>query len=170
MRLVLERASRRDWLGRRWYRLAAYLEVDTVERAVIATHRLEDVELWASTAFDAFEREAESAFEAGANVAGWFLSREEVKRKKGLNKSGLKLVKHGRRREGCVSVGDLLEGAVLEAREVAELLGAEGGLEAGFGVLEARLEMLARYEDADTRVLEPEATPGTHPAGWVILR
>ena len=168
MRLLIERSQRHDWLGRRWYQLSVALETNVVEREVITSHDLGTVELWVSSVFLAYENEALGRFENSDNTIGW--SNAMAWRRLRLNREGLS-ARRASFAESFITVDDLLVGVAHEAREVSELMNMEGGLRSGFETLRQRIELLARYEDKDVLVVEPEKGDDGLPASkWVTMR
>jgi len=172
MRLLIARSVRRDFWGRRIYRITLAAEVHPVEQDVIDDNALRGDEVWVSTPFTAFEGEAESSFQTVANTSGWFLSREQVRRRLSIAREGLRSLKRGFE-EAYVTVGDLLarDGISFEGRDVGQLLSVEAGVRSGVEALQAKLEMLCRYEAGNGVIVEREtAHTAVSPAVWVKMR
>lgn len=168
MRLLIERSQHGDWLGRRWYKLSIAASVNAVELEIIKSHDLGDCEVWVSGVFLAIENEAIGRFETAEQTEGW--SNAIAYRRYSLNREGLR----ARRQtfaESYITVGDLLTGIAHEARDVGELSNLEAGVRSGFDALQKRIEILARYEDKDVLVVEPEKSDaGVAPSKWVTMR
>lgn len=168
MRLVFERTQRSDWLGRRWYRLSIAAVLNDVEAEIVREHGLGGVELWCSSVFLSHETHAMSQFERAADMSGW--GNADAWQRLGSNRQGLKSLRAGFR-EGVITVADLMRGVSFEAREVAELMRLEGELRSSVQVFGQRIEQIARYEDRDVLVIDPEPKEtGTPTAKWVTLR
>ena len=172
MRLLIARSVRRTFWGRRIYRITLAAEAHPVEKAIIDDNALRGDEVWVSSAFNAFESEAESSFQTVENTSGWFLSQALVRRRLSIARQGLRSLKHGFD-EAYVTVGDLLghEGISFEGRDIGQLLSVEAGVRSGVETLQAKIEMLCRYEAGNGIIVEREAAPvAANPAVWVRLR
>ena len=163
-----EHAQRRDWLGRRVYRLSMALDVDDIEREVIEAHRLGEVELWVSPTVLALEAEADTALEKSRGLGGW--SFRAIGTKLAEDRHGMTLLREAQH-EGRVTVADVVQGTTLEARYVGELMECEAGVRAAFEKVIQLLDVLVDYEDGSELVIDPPEPNdrGVPPSGWVRM-
>ena len=168
MRLWSQRSERQDWLGRRIYRLSLAIEVTANERDLIGRHRLATADVWFSPTAQTLHSEAETAFEQSRGVRSWRL--RGIAGTLAHIVDGFWLALQSRT-EAHLSVGDLLSGFVLEAREVAELIATEAGVRAGVEALDVKLRHLASYDDGTETISETgTGDAGSHPATWIRMR
>jgi hypothetical protein len=169
MKLWLEKTERPGFWSGRYYVLRAQLVCSDAEAEIIARHDIYGDDVWLSQAALDFFNAAERAFDKASGCPmltfdGW-MDRWSFN----SEGNGWMSAADG---EAQASVGDLMNGALLEARTVSELMDAERGIRAGFEVLVKRIAELENYELGDEILIEPEdprADRGVAPASWVRM-
>ena len=168
MKLWLERSERPGFLSGRIYVLRLQVICSAVEYDLIERHDIAADAVWLSPDAMSLAAAAEDQFEKAGECR--LLSWQGTKQSMALNMRGLKLARASER-EAQVTVGDLVEGTMLEAGSVGELMEAEAGIRIGFEALAKRIAVLADYELGDEELIEPDNgnDDGTPPAGWVQM-
>jgi len=171
MHLHLVRSETRHWIVLRRYRLAARIDASAEEISAIRRHRIDRCQLFVDPRRQDFFARAEAANERAAAVSHWVETPEQmlkaVAQTWGHSLSAMTL--YARTLLAFrLTVGNLVDGAVVEAPTLAAIIEIENAISACVDALDAAVSAALAYQHGSEDVLAPgEPDTGTPPSRWL---